>query len=251
MTRTAIAASSTASRNQVQGQSATDRESREPLHQSNPLREVLPIAAHPLPAYDRALDDYTWVDRSAEAITPLMEAAYQEMMHWRPNLFVPPVGNAANDLVNEMTQWITNFIEKTAFERIFLHPHLVLQLPASRLAAAKCKAMSRRMEMWGAGKIEDLLEEGRAIQERVSTTQNDTGKKNGFVRLILSCQSSAAMRLLRKGSSKMVLSLDDCLEGETERDILHDKHPSPTDANSDFIEKNLPPRWQLGHPVLI
>ena len=108
-------------------------------------------------------------------VTPLMENAYKEVMHWRPNLFVPPVGNAANDLVTEMTRLITNFVEKTGLERIaltafFLLPHLVLQLPASRRATAKRKAMTRRMEKWQEGKIEDLLEEGRAIQARLTTS---------------------------------------------------------------------------------
>ena len=219
------------------------------------LREVLPLAAHSLPTYDRARDDYIWGDRSAEVFTPMMEAAYQEVMHWRPNLFVPPVGNAANDLVSEMTRLITNFVEKTAFERIaltafFLLPHLVLQLPASRRAAAKRKAMLRRMEMWRAGKIEDLLEEGRAIQDRLPSTQSKTGWKKGFVRLMLSARSSAAMRLLRKGSSKGVLPLDECLGGKTVQDILHEKHPSPTAANLEFLESAPLPRSQLGHSVL-
>ena len=151
-------ATPTESQDNVQAQSVIGLESREPPRQPNPPREVLPLAAHSLPTYDRARDDYIWGDRSAEVVTPLMEAAYQEVMHWRPNLFVPPVGKAANDLVSEMTRLITNFVEKTAFERIaltafFLLPHLVLQLPASRRAAAKRKAMLRRMEMWRAGKI--------------------------------------------------------------------------------------------------
>ncbi|MEL7524079.1 MAG: hypothetical protein AAGJ80_21105, partial [Cyanobacteria bacterium J06553_1] len=94
-----------------------------------------------LPIYDPARDDYTWGGRTEKEVTPLMENAYKEVMHWRPNLFVPPVGNAANDLVTEMTRLITNFVEKTGLERIaltafFLLPHLVLQLPASRRATA-------------------------------------------------------------------------------------------------------------------
>ena len=235
--------------------SASPAEGRESQQLFNALREVLPIAHHSLPTYDRARDDYTWGDRSAAEVTPLLEAAYQEVMHWRSNLFVPPVGNVANDLVTEMTRLITNFVEKTGLERIaltafFLLPHLVLQLPASRRSAAKRKAMTRRLEAWRAGRFEELLEEGRAIQVRLPTTQNNTGWRKGFVRLMLSGRSSAAMRLLRKGSYNGVLKLDECIEDEKVRDILRQKHPSPTAANEEFIESAPLPGSQLGHSVL-
>ena len=184
-----------------------------------------------------------------------MEAAYREVMHWKPNLFVPPSGNAANDLTAEMTRLLLSFVEKTGLERIamtafFLLPHLVLQLPATRRAAAKRKAMIRRLEMWRAGNIEELLKEGRAIQERLRSNRGPTGWQRGFVRLMLCGRSSAAMRLLRSGSSRGVLSLDESLEGKTVRDILREKHPDASSANPDFIEAAPLPRSQHGHAVL-
>jgi hypothetical protein len=110
--------------------------------------------------------------------------------------------------------------------------------------------MTRRLEAWRAGRIEVLLEEGRALQERLHNTQNEIEWKKGFVRMMLSGRSSAAMRLLRKGSSKGILSLDECLEGNTVRDILHEKHPSPVGASAEFIESAPLPGSQHGHPVL-
>jgi len=209
----------------------------------------------PLPDFDRALDDYTWGDRSADILTPLMEAAHREVMYWRPNLFVPPSGNAANDLATEMTKLLLGFVEKTGLERValtafFTLPHLILQLPASRRAAAKRKAMVRRLDMWRAGNIEGLLAEGRAIQERLRTSNSETSWKKGFVRLMLCGRSSAAMRLLRNGSTKGVLSLNECLEGKTVREILQAKHPIPAPANPDFIEPAPLPGSQRGHAIL-
>lgn len=208
-----------------------------------------------LPTFDKAQDDYRWGDRSAEVFTPLVEAAHREVMQWRPNLFVPPSGNAANDLVAEMRRLLLGFVEKTGIERValtafFILPHLVLQLPASRRAAAKRKAIIRRLEMWQAGDIEGLLEEGRAIQERLRTSQRETGWKKGFVRLMMCGRSSTAMRLLRNGSSRGVLSLDESLEGKTVRDILREKHPDPTPPNPEYIEAAPLPRSQHGHAVL-
>lgn len=226
------------------------------LHRLDQSTEVLPIVGHPLPSFDPARDDYIWGDRPAREVTPLIEAAYREAMHWRPNLFVPPTGNTANDLVIEMTKLVTHFVEKSGFERValtafFLLPCLILQLPASRRVAAKRKAMARRLEMWRAGSIEDLLKEGRAIQERLQINKGvTTGWKKGFVRLMLSGRSSAAMRLLRNGSSKGVLSLEESLKGESVRDILYKKHPAPTAANSECLESTPLPRSRHGHPVL-
>ena len=106
-------------------------------------------------------------------------------MHWRPNLFVPPAGNAANDLAAEMARLITSFAEKTPIEKValtafFLLPHLILQLPASRRAAAKCRAMMQRLEMWREGNIEELLEEGRAIQDHLRISNRETSWQRGF-----------------------------------------------------------------------
>ena len=128
-------------------------------------------------------------------------------------LFVPPSGNAANDLVTEMTRLILGFDEKTGLEHaaltaFFILPHF---LPTSRHAAAKSKAMVRRLEMWRAGDFEGLLAEGRAIRERLRADQHQVSWQRGFVRFMLWGRSSAAMRLLRNGSSKGVLSLDEIL----------------------------------------
>ena len=110
--------------------------------------------------------------------------------------------------------------------------------------------MVRRLEMWQAGNFEELIKEGRAIQERLQSSQRQTEWQRGFVRLMLCGRSSAAMRLLRSGSSRGVLPLDESLEGKTVRDILREKHPDPSPANPEFIEDAPLPGSQLGHAVL-
>ena len=196
-----------------------------------------------------------WGERSSEEMTPLIEDAYRNVMQWKPNLFVPPSGNVANELVEEMTRLLLGFVEKTGLERValtafFLLPHLILQLPASRRAAAKRKAMVRRLAMWRAGHIKELVEEGRAIQERLQTNQKKVEWQRGFIRLMLCGRSSAAMRLLRTGSSRGVLLLDEKVEGNTVRSILREKHPDPAPMNPDYIEDAPLPRSQHGHAVL-
>ena len=168
---------------------------------------------------------------------------------------MPPSGNAANEFVAELTRLILGFVEKTGLERIaltafFLLPHLILQLPASHRAAAKRKAMVRRLELWRAGNFEELLAEGRAIQEHLPSRQCETNWQRGFVRLMLCGRSSAAMHLLRGRSSTGVLSLDESLEGQKVREILREKHPVAEPANPEYIEATPLPKSQHGHEVL-
>lgn len=237
---------------------STQLEDRQQLF-SNPA-DSLPTSeqsanSHSLQAFVQARDEYTWGDRQAVAVTPQLEAAYREIMHWRPNLFVPPRGASANELVIEMATLLQGFTEKSGFERVsltafFTLPHLILQLPASRRAAAKRKALDRRLRMWRDGDIEGLLAEGRAIQERLQTSQRQMTWQRGFVRLMLAGHSSAAMRLLRNGSSGGLLSLDDRFDDKTVFDILREKHPDPAPLNPQFIETAPLPDSQHGHAVL-
>lgn len=217
--------------------------------------EEINNVSHCLPVFDPAQNSYTWGDRPAEEITTVVETIYREVIHWKPNLFVPPSGSAANDLIAEMTRLINGFVEKTGLERValtafFLLPHLVLQIPASRRVAAKRKAIVRRLELWRNGNFEELLKEGKAIQEHMPTPQHQDSWQRGFVRLMLRGRSSAAMHLLRSGSFKRLLSLDEELEGKTVRETLREKHPPPTPANREYMETVPLQRSQQGHAVL-
>ena len=208
-----------------------------------------------LPTFTPAHDEYVWGNRPASAMTPIIESAFREVIHWRPNLFVPPSCNSANDVIGELSILLQKFVEKTGFERValtafFLLPHLVLQLPGCRRSAAKRKAMERRLSMWRAGEIEDLLAEGRALQQRLRGGQKKHDWQRGFVRLMLAGRSSAAMRVLRSGSAGGILSLDDCLEEKSIWDILREKHPEPARANPDYLATTPLPGSERGHPVL-
>ena len=208
-----------------------------------------------LPAFDPARDEYTWGDRLSTEMTPIIESAYREVMHWRPNLFVPPSCNSANDFVSELTTQVKHFVDKTGFEMVsltafFLLPHLILQLPGCRRSAAKRKAMERRLQMWRNGEIEGLLAEGRALQQRLRGGRPQNDWQRGFVRLMLAGRSSAAMRVLRNGAIGGVLSLDERLEEKTVLDILKEKHPEPAQANPEYLVTIPLPGSQRGHPVL-
>ena len=209
----------------------------------------------PLPAFTPASNEYVWGNRPASEMTPIIESAFREVMHWRPNLFVPPSCNPANDVIAELSTLLKKFVEKTGFERValtafFLLPHLVLQLPGCRRSAAKRRAMERRLSMWRAGDIEELLVEGRALQQRLRGGQQQNDWQRGFVRLMLVGRSTAAMRMLRSGSTGGVLSLDEQVEEKTVRDILREKHPEPAPVNLDYLATTPLPGSQQGHAVL-
>ena len=102
-------------------------------------------------------------------------------------------------------------------------PSLVLQKP---FRASKSKdhiaCIERRMGHWRAGNFEAILEEGRAIQGRLTRCENRRGDDNArrFAELMMKGRLREAMRLL-SGEKGRALPLDsDADENTTVRDAL-------------------------------
>ena len=95
------------------------------------------------------------------------------MVHWKRNIFTVPSGKAGKEFVRELTTLFSSHAQASALERIALKvvtvaSVLLLQKPHP---ASKCKdhskALSRRLEAWRAGNINDLLLEGRTLQNHL------------------------------------------------------------------------------------
>ena len=96
-------------------------------------------------------------------------AAYDEVVHWRRNLFVVPFGKVGKEFVQELARLFRSYGEKSALECIALKAAmlcctLLLQKPhptASSKDFINC--LQRRLSLWKEGKIEDLLLEGCTV----------------------------------------------------------------------------------------
>lgn len=111
---------------------------------------------------------------------------------------------------------------------------LLLQKP-SRASKSRdhITHLQRRLELWTDGDIQALLDEGKCIQKRASSTSNGDATARIFRDLMLQGRVQSALRYLWRNTNGGVLKLEDlvperCTNGESilrsTRDVLKEKH---------------------------
>ena len=107
-------------------------------------------------------------------------SAYEEQVSWRKNIFSPPTGHAGTGYVKEHTRLLRAYKDKTPLKRVALWavmvmPGLLLQKPHAKAGSKEFrKHLARRLILWKAGKVNELLDEARTIQLRLPA--HDTRK---------------------------------------------------------------------------
>ena len=123
-------------------------------------------------------------------------------------------------------------LESIALKAAFTFCTLVTQKP-TRTSKSKdhISCLERRMLLWSDGNLNELILEGRTIQNRLKTSNRASSNNSlsqSFAKLMFSGKTAAAMQLLasepRRGG---VLRLDDTIPGSGKvYDILKSKHPA-------------------------
>ena len=94
--------------------------------------------------------------------------------------------------------------------------------------------MKEELKLWEAEKYDDLVEEGKAIQNRFDKNNGDKGSGNDFVKQfrlqMLNGNVNGALRLLSNSGSTGVLKIND----ETIQQ-LHEKHPQGEPLYSEML----------------
>lgn len=92
-----------------------------------------------LPSFRPTLGtDYTWGDLSGQVFTSLIDEAYSQVVHWRPNLFKVPSGSSGKRFVAELAHLYEAYATESALEPVALTaamtlPALMLQKPHAKL----------------------------------------------------------------------------------------------------------------------
>ena len=131
-----------------------------------------------LPDFPRTSDAiFTWGSMDSQSFCHALEATYQEVVHWRSNCFKIPNGNVIKKFVLELARLFRAAGEGSALEGIALKAaftlcSLVLQ-KSSQSSKSKdhISCIERRLKLWMDGNLNDLVLEGRAIQQRLSNKQ--------------------------------------------------------------------------------
>jgi hypothetical protein len=114
---------------------------------SNELPDYIPLSATP----------YTWGSQGADSFTCLVTQAYEEIVHWKKNLFVVPRGHAGEDFVRETARLFNEFsigspLEGVSLKCIAIMSHLLLQKPHRKSKTKEdIQHLTRRLQLWRQG----------------------------------------------------------------------------------------------------
>ena len=101
------------------------------------------------------------------------EKAYEEQTRWHKNTFSPPSGHTGREIVKEHTCLLQVHKDRTplecvALQAIMVMPGLLLQKPHAKAGSKNfSQHLARRLSLWKAGNIKELLEEACTIQSRL------------------------------------------------------------------------------------
>ena len=206
-----------------------------------------------LPDFPSALEaQFTWGSMDSQSFCHALEATYQEVVHWRSNCFKIPQGNVTKKFVVELARLFRaagegSTLECIALKAAFTLCSLVLQKP-SRSSKSKdhVSCIERRLNLWKDGNLNELVLEGRAIQQRLSDKYHhaDGSDPNGrlaysFAKFMFDGKTKRALDILSGQGKGRLLHLSEIVNAEkntTVRDALESKHPSAAPLYPDCLD---------------
>lgn len=215
-----------------------------------------PLERFPSPTVDlpepvpMARPVFQWGTVSGEEFVRVVDSVYDEVVHWRRNLFKVPSGKEGKAFVSELARLFRSYAEATALEQVALKaamvmPHLLLQKPdPNSKAKDHCAHLSRRLRAWEQGDLLGLVQEGRVLQRhlgaRAAKAMDGDHTASLFSKLMFQGKTRAAIRLLSEQGRGSVLPLHQPVDpsdanSETVLDALKAKHPMPGPITSDAL----------------
>ena len=182
----------------------------------------------------------------------MIDTAYNDIIHWKRNLFLLPSGAAGKSFIQEITRLLQAFANGSQLESIALKASFVMQILLLQKPSKNSKSkdhishLKRRLELWKQGDIPLLIQEGRYIQRYLHNRprpSDDNAIARNFGKMMEQGKVKSALRYLSRNSTGGVLNLDDMIPSASSgseqvlrstRDVLQDKHPTgkPPDLSS-------------------
>ena len=185
--------------------------------------------------------NFTWGNCEGESLCHMMTCTYDEVIHWKKDLFRVPSGKAGNTFVHELSRLFREYangscLESIALKAAMIFPILLLQKP---IPSSKNKQhiahLEKQLNQWNDGNIDELVREGRSIQKQLCKNTRcrpqQQNKTRVFTKLMKNGKVNAALRLLSNQNGGGPLPLDSLVncgnkEEKSVRDILKQKHPA-------------------------
>ena len=211
----------------------------------------LAVVQEDLTQQDREREKFYWNTVPGSVYQKDLEEAYEQIVHWRKNVFMVPTGASGKKFINEITrlfdQWTNDTpLKGIALKAIHVMPALLLQKPSRKSKARDhLIALERRLKLWGEGNINELLGESKEIQERLPSTNTPMNLQKismKFKHLMQKGNVNGALKLLTNNMSNGILPLTD----ETLH-LLRTKHQEMQNAHEEVLLQG--PIKQV-HPVV-
>ncbi|KAF6210308.1 hypothetical protein GE061_013412 [Apolygus lucorum] len=161
-----------------------------------------------------------------------------------------PLGNIGRKFVSILTAEITGVVNRThTSDRIFVLCATVLQREKIVNSSSDIKrAISKRMELWEEGKVDELIQEAIRCDKKIAKKQYKIPSQQQRARVMTRLVSSGRLRdatrwaTERGGCCSGLLMPEQTLsEGTTVRDVLQEKHPPQAVPEVEsFLTDNLP-----------
>ena len=232
--------------------SAAQNSSNSPINphqlQNASLASPASAASWPLPPLQNA--NFIWGLKDGDFFYRDVCSAYEHVIHWKPNLFLPPFGATGKKLVHELAHLLQAYADSSSLECIAMKgivvlQQLLLQKPSKTSKAAdRTKHLQRCLDLWHSGDVDALLKEGQCIQKRLGPNHSSPNKPTlaqNFAMKMKQGNVQGALKSLSMSSVGGVLNLDDEIPTGTNnvkctvRDILADKHLANTAPSSDIL----------------
>lgn len=191
------------------------------------LAENLDQYEDPWPLPPRSTPDFHWGSLDGKKFCDSIHEAYEEIIHWKRNIFLLPSGASGNSFVVETARLLQAFTDGSALQCIALKASLVMHALPLQKPSQKSKArdhvahLKRRLEMWREGNIQVLIQEGRCIQRHLTKRprpSDDEAIARNFGKMMEQGKVRSALQYLSRHTTGGTLSLDDMIptgpEGE-------------------------------------
>ena len=143
---------------------------------------------------------FQWGASDCLAVTLTIDHAYAEIVHWQRNIFLLSSGKAGGDFVRKLSRLFTVYaeckqIELIAMKAAMTMPALVQKPDIKSKAKDHVKCLERCLQQWSSGDINDLLRQGRTIQQHLaqSVLKDHTWEERKT--LLTSCSRTKSMQL--------------------------------------------------------
>ena len=184
-------------------------------------------------------ETYFWNEVRGTVFEIDLPDAYENIVHWKRNLFMMPSCAAGKKYIEEIARllklWFQDSSLKTiALKAIQVAPALLLQKP-SKTSKSKDHLVSleMRLNLWKEGDISNLLHEGDTIQERLKITEKGMNIEKislKFKNMMNKGNVNGVLKLLTENMSNGILPLTD-----NTLKMLKQKHPETNEPPQEVL----------------